>query len=63
MRSKNLITEIRANDLCFSKEEISVFLEKSIGKNLSDQINDKINQITEGCIAGIRLKLKGHAQK
>jgi LuxR family maltose regulon positive regulatory protein len=53
--SRQLLTELRAADLRFTREETQAFLEKHLRKRLPDQIVGVLNGRTEGWIAALQL--------
>ena len=55
LRSQNEIMEIRSDDLSFSINDISVFLNKKQKLGLSDKDLHLLEQKTEGWIAGLQL--------
>ncbi|MDX2439919.1 MAG: AAA family ATPase, partial [Desulfobacterales bacterium] len=55
IRAKDQMMEIRANDLRFSNEESSAFLEKFLGVSLDKKTVAVVEKKTEGWITGLRL--------
>lgn len=55
LRSHGQLLEIRMNDLRFSTEEASAFLNSGMGLNINNQIVEALNQKAEGWIAGLQL--------
>lgn len=55
LRSRNELVEIRANDLSFSVQDISNFLNKKLKLGLSNDGVELLKKKTEGWIAGIQL--------
>ncbi|MBU2514119.1 LuxR C-terminal-related transcriptional regulator [bacterium] len=53
LRIQNDLWEIRQNDLCFDENEVSVFLNRIIGLDLSKTEVTTLTERTEGWIAGI----------
>ena len=54
LRSRGLLTEIRARELAFTQEEISAFYQ-ALGMKLSDTDTSLLRDRTEGWIAGLQL--------
>ncbi len=55
LRASNLLTEIRADDLRFTREEVATFLNQIIGQDLSAADVAVLADRTEGWIAGLQL--------
>jgi LuxR family transcriptional regulator, maltose regulon positive regulatory protein len=55
LRARNQITELRAQDLRFSTEEIAVFMQQTLGSPLEDKTISILEEGTEGWPAGLRL--------
>jgi LuxR family transcriptional regulator, maltose regulon positive regulatory protein len=55
LRSQNQLIEIRAKDLSFSKNDTTVFFNKTLKFKLSDENIEQLNTKTEGWIAGLQL--------
>ncbi len=55
LRVRNELTEIRANDLRFSQEEVAAFLSQTMGLSLSQEQIAALETRTEGWIAGLQL--------
>ena len=55
LRAKGQLSEIRASDLRFTLEEVTEFLNKSMGLALSPQEVKALESRTEGWIAGLQL--------
>jgi len=55
LRSRNEFTEIRSADLSFSQHDISVFFNKKLKLNLSQEDIRMLGSKTEGWIAGLQL--------
>jgi LuxR family transcriptional regulator, maltose regulon positive regulatory protein len=55
LRARNQLTEIRAQQLCFTPAEARDFFQQSMGLALTDEQVAAINQRTEGWIAGLQL--------
>ncbi len=55
LRAGSLITEIRADQLRFTPEEIKAFLSNTMGLTLDSQTIQQLNDRTEGWIAGLQL--------
>jgi LuxR family transcriptional regulator, maltose regulon positive regulatory protein len=63
LRVRGQLTEIRADDLRFTRQEVAAFLQLSPGFDLSSQQITVLEERTEGWIAGLQLavlSLKGH---
>jgi LuxR family transcriptional regulator, maltose regulon positive regulatory protein len=54
-RVRNELTEIRANDLRFTREEVAAFLAQTMGLSLSQEQVASLEARTEGWIAGLQL--------
>ena len=54
-RSKNQVTEIRAQDLRFTLSETSDFLRRNLGRTIDDKIAQVIYQRSEGWVTGLNL--------
>jgi len=54
-RARNLLTEIRTQDLRFSTQEISAFAQRALGLPLDDRAITILEEKTEGWPAGLRL--------
>ncbi len=54
-RAQNLVTEIRAGDLRFSKAEADTFLHQSLKRPIADEILSDIYQRSEGWVTGLHL--------
>lgn len=66
LRVQERLTEIRIEDLCFSKDEATDFFIQVMGLKLSDKVVDDITFRTEGWIAGLKLaglSLNGYDEK
>ena len=64
LRVRNLLTEIRADDLRFTLDEVAAFLNQTMEQNLSAADVAALADRTEGWIAGLQLaalSLGGHA--
>jgi len=62
-RAKRLVTEIRTNDLRFSKTETTELLEKILGRQIDSNVAATLAEKTEGwvtglCLAAIAFRLK-----
>lgn len=55
LRARDQLTEIRASDLRFSRDEAAAFLHQTMGLVLSEQDIDAIETRTEGWIASLQL--------
>ncbi|HTK11713.1 MAG TPA: LuxR C-terminal-related transcriptional regulator [Ktedonobacteraceae bacterium] len=55
MHVRGLVTELTANDLCFTLEESAIFLTQSMGLTLSAAEIETLHTYTEGWIAGMQL--------
>lgn len=55
LRVRNQLTEIRANDLRFTVEEVAAFLSQTMGLSLSPEQIASLEARTEGWIAGLQL--------
>jgi LuxR family maltose regulon positive regulatory protein len=55
LRASNLLTEIRADDLRFTREEVATFLNQIMGQDLSAADVAVLADRTEGWIAGLQL--------
>lgn len=55
LRARNQMTEVRTSDLRFSNEEINQFLHTVMGLSLSDQDILRLEERTEGWVAGLQL--------
>lgn len=55
LRMKGKLTEIRLEDLLFSKEEAMEFFHKNIGREYSPPMIDQVCSRTEGWVAGLQL--------
>ena len=55
LRGRGMLTEIRANNLRFTADEIAIFLRQTMGLSLDQSAIDQLNQRTEGWIAGLQL--------
>jgi LuxR family maltose regulon positive regulatory protein len=55
LRARDLATELRARDLRFTEQEVTVLLNEKIGLNLSPKMIATLEQRTEGWIAGLQL--------
>jgi len=55
LRARDLTTELRARDLRFTDQEVTVFLNEKIGLNLPLELIATLEQRTEGWIAGLQL--------
>lgn len=55
LRARDLATELRARDLRFTDQEVTVFLNERIGLNLPHELITTLEQRTEGWIAGLQL--------
>lgn len=55
LRVQERLTEIRMEDLCFSKDEAADFFIRVMGLKLSDKVVEAITFRTEGWIAGLQL--------
>jgi LuxR family maltose regulon positive regulatory protein len=54
-RARQWLTELRAADLRFSKEEAQFFFVRRVGKPFATEVIDRIQSRTEGWIAGLQL--------
>ena len=54
-RARQWLTELRAADLCFSKEEAQFFFVRRVGKPFATEVIDRIQSRTEGWVAGLQL--------
>jgi LuxR family transcriptional regulator, maltose regulon positive regulatory protein len=66
LRVHEKLTEIRMEDLCFSRDEAEDFLLRVMGLKLSDKVVEAIVSRTEGWIAGLQLaglSLNGYDEK
>jgi LuxR family maltose regulon positive regulatory protein len=66
LRASGLMTEIRADDLRFTFDEVATFLNKIMGLNLSTENVAALEARTEGWIAGLQLaalSMQGHDAK
>jgi len=64
LRAHGHLIEIRANDLRFSHEETTLFLDQAMGLSLSNEEITVLGKRTEGWIAGLQiagLSMQGHA--
>ena len=64
LRARGELTELRADDLRFTIEEATLFLNQSTGLNITSQDVAALESRTEGWIAGLQLaalSLQGHA--
>jgi len=55
LRVRNALTEIRANDLRFTMDEVTAFLAQTMGLSLSGEQVASLEACTEGWIAGLQL--------
>jgi LuxR family maltose regulon positive regulatory protein len=55
LRAYNRLTEIRAKDLCFTRQDIDCFLNEAMGLSLSDADLAILEDKTEGWIVGLQL--------
>jgi LuxR family maltose regulon positive regulatory protein len=55
LRAGQQMLEIRARDLRFTPQEAHLFLATMVGRDLSQEITDLLEQKTEGWIVGLRL--------
>ena len=55
LRANNQLTEIRARDLCFTRQDIDLFLNEVMGISLSQADIAVLADKTEGWIAGVQL--------
>jgi LuxR family maltose regulon positive regulatory protein len=55
LRAKNLLTELRLNDLRFSQDEVQQFCAQKLENPLSAELVAQLTQRTEGWAAGLRL--------
>ncbi|MCJ7542328.1 MAG: response regulator [Desulfobacterales bacterium] len=55
LRAQGLMTEIRLQDLCFTKAETKAYLDQVIGDQIEDAIAAKWTKKTEGWIVGLHL--------
>ncbi|MBF6611896.1 MAG: helix-turn-helix transcriptional regulator [Chloroflexi bacterium] len=63
LRSRGLLTELRASDLRFTPSEAAGFLNEAMGLNLAAEDIDALETRTEGWIAGLQLAaiaIQGH---
>jgi LuxR family transcriptional regulator, maltose regulon positive regulatory protein len=63
LRARNQLTELRAEDLRFTSEEASVFLNEVMGLKLTSQDIAALEERTEGWVAGLQLaalSMQGH---
>ena len=66
LRTQGKLTEIRMEDLCFSRDEAADFFIRVMGLKLSDKAVEAITFRTEGWIAGLQLaglSLNGYDEK
>ena len=54
-RSRQMLTELRAADLLFTREETQAFFAKRLRKSLTDQTVGTLKVRTEGWVAGLQL--------
>ena len=54
-RARLWLTELRAADLCFSKEEAQFFFGRDVGKPFVTEVIDRLQSRTEGWVAGLQL--------
>ena len=62
-RSLNQLVEIRASDLRLSREEILEFLMNAVGFKPDDHILERIEEVTDGWISGLRLLILSSSDK
>ena len=55
LRVRNQLNEFRVSDLCFTKEEVALFFNKTINLDLSSQDIAALESRTEGWVAGLQL--------
>lgn len=55
LRLEDQLFEMRNEDLCFTDEESREFFDKISAQSLSEEESFRLNQLTEGWIAGIKL--------
>ena len=55
MRARGELTEIRARDLCFSRDDATIFMNEITGLNLSYKSIKTLLERTEGWITGLQL--------
>ena len=55
LRARNQLTELRADDLCFTSDEATVFLTEVMGLKLSTGDIAALESRTEGWVAGLQL--------
>ncbi len=55
LRARGQLTEVRAADLRFTRDEAAGFLNQSLGLNLAAEAVDALENRTEGWIAGLQL--------
>jgi LuxR family maltose regulon positive regulatory protein len=67
LRAKNLLTEVRTNDLCFNKRETVKLLRLITGKQIGSHIAATLREKTEGwvtglCLAAISMRLNDNPE-
>jgi LuxR family maltose regulon positive regulatory protein len=63
LRARDMLTEIRANDLRFTADETRTFITRELGINLTTEEITVLEERTEGWIAGLQiaaLSMQGH---
>ncbi|RRJ66060.1 LuxR family transcriptional regulator [Paenibacillus oralis] len=55
LRARNQLTELRGNDLCFTRQEAALFFNQIMGLNLSSAEVFSLEARTEGWIVGLQL--------
>jgi LuxR family maltose regulon positive regulatory protein len=55
LRARGLVTEMRARDLRFTDQEVSIFLNEQMGLDLAPELVATLEARTEGWIAGLQL--------
>jgi ATP/maltotriose-dependent transcriptional regulator MalT len=66
LRARGELTELRADDLRFTSQEATLFLNQMAGLDLTSQDVDALESRTEGWIAGLQLaalSMQGHADR
>ena len=55
LRARNDLSELRADDLRFTRAEMQTFLDQALGTSLSEELVGHLERRTEGWSAGLRL--------
>ncbi|MED4954770.1 LuxR C-terminal-related transcriptional regulator [Paenibacillus macerans] len=55
LRARNQLTELRGNDLCFTRQEAALFFNQIMGLNLSSDEVFSLEARTEGWVVGLQL--------